>query len=88
MEKLPFPKGTVLVWQFQILTNDGEIGIILELKYAEDGKLDAACREALEQIEQRRYEEALLDEGVDYILKYGIAFYKKRCRVMFATDAD
>lgn len=43
---------------------------------------------ALEQIEQRRYEEALLDEGVDHILKYGIAFYKKRCRVMFATDAD
>lgn len=69
-------------------TNEGDTGIILELKYAEDGKLDAACREALEQIEQMRYEEALLDEGVDHILKYGIAFYKKRCRVMFAADAD
>lgn len=69
-------------------TDDGETGIILELKYAEDGKLDAACREALEQIERKRYEEALLDEGVDHILKYGIAFYKKRCRVMFAADAD
>ena len=69
-------------------TNDGETGIVLELKYAEDGNLDAACGEALEQIEHRRYEDALLDEGVDHILKYGIAFYKKRCRVMFAADAD
>ncbi|MDO5423726.1 MAG: AAA family ATPase [Eubacteriales bacterium] len=69
-------------------TDEGETGIILEIKYAEDGKLDAACREALEQIERNRYEEVLLDEGVDHILKYGIAFYKKRCRVMFAGDAS
>lgn len=61
--------------------------MILELKYSQDGKLDAACREALEQIERKRYEEVLLDEGVDHILKYGIAFYKKRCRVMFAGKA-
>lgn len=69
-------------------TDDGETGIILELKYAEDGKLDAACREALEQIERKRYEEVLLDEGIDHILKYGISFYKKRCRVMFAADVE
>lgn len=65
-------------------TEDGETGIILELKYAEDGRLDAACRDALEQIEHRRYEEELLDEGIPHILKYGVAFYKKRCRVMLA----
>lgn len=65
-------------------TDDGETGIILELKYAEDGKLDEACREALQQINMRRYEEELLDEGVEHIWKYGIAFYKKRCRVMLA----
>ena len=65
-------------------TDDGETGIILELKYAEDGKLDESCREALRQINLRRYEEELLDEGVEHILKYGIAFYKKRCRVMLA----
>lgn len=65
-------------------TEDGETGIILELKYAEDGRLDAACRDALEQIEHRRYEEELLDEGITHILKYGVAFYKKRCRVMLA----
>ncbi|MFR8171850.1 MAG: AAA family ATPase [Marvinbryantia sp.] len=69
-------------------TDDGETGIILELKYAQDGNLDAACQEALDQIERKRYEEALLDEGIDHILKYGIAFYKKRCRVMFTGDVN
>lgn len=70
-------------------TDDGETGIILELKYAEDGKLDESCREALRQINLRRYEEELLDEGIEHILKYGIAFYKKRCRVMLAdVDTD
>ncbi len=52
-------------------------------------KLDESCREALRQINLRRYEEELLDEGVEHILKYGIAFYKKRCRVMLAdVDTD
>ena len=63
-------------------TDDGETGIILELKYADDGNLNTACKKALEQINRNRYEEILLDEGVPNILKYGISFYKKRCRVM------
>lgn len=67
-------------------TDDGETGIILELKYADDGNLDTACKKALAQINRNRYEEILLDEGVPHILKYGIAFYKKRCRVM--TDRE
>ena len=67
-------------------TDDGETGIILELKYADDGNLDTACKKALEQINRNRYEEILLDEGVPHILKYGIAFYKKRCRVMADTE--
>ena len=71
-----------------IETDDGEEGIVLEIKYAEDGRLDAACREALEQIERKRYEEEFQEEGVDHILKYGIAFYKKRCRVMLAGFED
>lgn len=65
-------------------TDDGEIGIVIEVKYAEDGKMDAACRKAIEQIGAKRYEEILLDEGIGHILKYGIAFYKKRCRVMLS----
>ncbi len=69
-------------------TEDGETGIIIELKYAQDGKLDEACRGALEQIADRRYEEELLEEGVLHILKYGIAFYKKKCMVVLADDGD
>lgn len=69
-------------------TDDGEVGIVLEVKYAEEGGLETACREALEQIERKWYEEELLDEGIHHILKYGIAFYKKRCRVMLAGFED
>ena len=61
---------------------DEAIGIVIEMKYAGDGNLDAACKKALEQIEGNHYEEELYDEGMDDILKYGIACYKKRCRVM------
>lgn len=46
--------------------------------------LDAACRKALKQVEDKKYEEALWDDGVERILKYGIACYKKRCKVMLA----
>ncbi len=60
----------------------GDMGIIIEVKYAHDGNLDAACSKALEQIRHTRYEDDLSDDGVENILKYGIACYKKRCRVM------
>lgn len=62
----------------------GDMGIIIEVKYAHDGDLDAACREALRQIEHTRYEDDLSDDGVENVFKYGIACYKKRCRVMLA----
>ena len=63
-----------------------DMGIIIEVKYAHDGDLDAACQKALKQIEHSRYEEILDDDGIDIILKYGIACYKKRCRVMLADE--
>ena len=62
----------------------GDMGIIIEVKYAHDGDLDEACKEALKQIEYIRYEDDLSDDGVENILKYEIACYKKRCRVMLA----
>lgn len=67
-----------------LVTDDEETGIVVEIKYAENGKLEESCREAIEQIEVNRYEESLRDEGIEHILKYGIACYKKRCRVMRA----
>ena len=65
-----------------IETEDMEKGIIIETKYAEDGNLQKACEKALQQIENSHYEEALRDEGIEEVLRYGIAFYKKCCKVM------
>ena len=62
----------------------GDMGIIIEVKYAHDGDLEGACKEALRQIEYTKYEDDLEDDGVENILKYGIACYKKRCKVMLA----
>lgn len=61
---------------------DEDLGIIIEMKYAQDSRLDAGCAEALEQIKKNHYEESLYDEGINHILKYGIACYKKRCKVL------
>ena len=65
-----------------ISIDEEELGIIIEVKYAEDGDLEAACDKALAQIEKKHYEEQLLDAGMDKIIKYGIGCYKKRCKVM------
>ena len=58
------------------------IGIVIELKYAEDGALEEACKEAMEQINERNYEKSLEGDGMITIYKYGIACYKKRCKVI------
>ena len=62
-----------------------EMGIVIEVKYSEDGNLEADCQRALGQIEEKRYEEQLRMEGMEHILKYGIACFKKRCRVVVKT---
>lgn len=61
-----------------------EIGIIIEFKYAEKAAFDKGCSEALKQIQDKNYEEALIDDGMAVIYKYGIACYKKRCKVVSA----
>lgn len=63
-------------------TENSEKGMILELKYAQDGNLEQACRKALAQTTEVHYAEILEDQGINEILCYGIAFYKKRCMVM------
>ena len=59
-----------------------EIGIVIELKYAENGTFDTSCQEALRQIHERKYETALIENGLHTIYRYGIACYKKRCKVV------
>ena len=62
------------------------IGIVIELKYVEDGAFEKGCVEAMKQIRDRKYEELLLRDGMKTIYRYGIACYKKQCRVMSETD--
>ena len=62
---------------------DPDAGIIIEVKYAKEMKeLDAVCEAAMAQIKNKCYDEALRDEGRCDILAYGIAFCRKRCRVV------
>ena len=61
---------------------DREIGIVIELKYAENAEFDTGCKEALQQIKDMNYEEALVRDGMRTIYRYGIACYKKRCKVI------
>ena len=66
-----------------IETEDPTDGIIIELKYSREAAgMDKACERAVAQIRERRYAEYLKNDGRDNILLYGIAFYKKRCKVV------
>ena len=67
-----------------ILAEDEEagIGIVIEIKYREDGNLEEGCREALGQIENRDYAARLEEDGIDTVIKYGIACNRKKCKVM------
>ena len=66
-----------------IKPEDPDAGIIIDVKYAKEIKgLDAACDAAMAQIKDKRYDEALRDEDRCDILAYGIAFCRKRCRVV------
>ena len=71
-----------------VRNEDEEIGIVIEVKYAENGKLEEACQEALQQIERKGYQEELQEEGIEHILKYGIACYKKRCKIMLEKNCS
>lgn len=62
------------------------IGIVIELKYADDGNLETACMEALDQIEAKKYAEGLKRRGTKKRIKYGIAFCGKECMVAMMPD--
>jgi hypothetical protein len=61
-----------------------KIGIVIEVKYGEDEKTEQGCKEALKQVEKMNYQQYLLDEGMTTILKYGVACYKKKSRIVKA----
>ena len=59
---------------------------MIEIKYAEEGKLEEECEKALNQIVDKRYTEGLAQDGIHKILKYGIACYKKTCKVVLKIE--
>ena len=61
---------------------DNRTGIVIELKYAEDSDMDTACSRALEQIEEKEYVDKLRQDGMRNFIKYGIACFKKDCKVV------
>lgn len=61
---------------------DKDMGIVVEVKYSDDENLEAVCRQALKQINDKNYPEELQQLGLNHILKFGIACYKKRCKVI------
>ena len=69
-----------------IRIEDEDVGIVIEVKYADNGNLQGECEKALQQIIDIRYTEALEQEGIHTIIKYGIACYRKKCKVLMRID--
>ena len=69
-----------------IRIEDEDVGIVIEVKYASDGNMEKECENALQQITDVRYTESLEQEGIHKIIKYGIACYKKKCKVMMKIE--
>lgn len=66
-----------------IMPENPDAGIVIEVKYARNIKeLDTACEIAMAQIKEKRYDEALRNEGRCDIIAYGIAFSRKRCKAV------
>lgn len=70
----------------QILIDDAETGIVIEVKYAQNGDLEAECQKALTQMRALHYEEGMRNAGIRKILKYGIACWKKTCKVVVESE--
>ena len=69
-----------------IRIDDSDTGIIIEVKYDEKGNMEEECKKAIRQIDDTGYAEALHQEDVKRILKYGIACRKKDCRVLLEVQ--
>lgn len=67
--------------------DERKYAVVLELKWTKNlNEMDSLCEEALRQAEEQRYAEGLAEEGYHKVLKYGICFCKKSCRVKKGMD--
>lgn len=69
-----------------VKTEGEDIGMVIEVKYAEEGKYGSACKTVLEQIQSGKYTAELKEDGCDTIFKYGIACFKKKCQVVLERE--
>ena len=66
-----------------LAATDGSMGIVIEVKHASEQKdLPAMCEEALNQIKSQRYTDTFYPGQVRQIRVYGLAFWKKTCKVV------
>lgn len=70
----------------QILIDDAETGIVIEVKYAQNGDLEAECQKALTQMRALHYEDGMRNAGMQKVFKYGIACWKKTCKVVVESE--
>lgn len=70
----------------QILIDDAETGIVIEVKYAQNGDLEAECQKALMQMRALHYEDGMRNAGMQKVFKYGIACWKKTCKVVVESE--
>ncbi len=71
-------RSDIMICEYQLR----KLAVIIEIKVAgKFAELDKKCDEALQQIEDRDYEAELIDECYQNIIKYGIAFYQKSCKI-------
>ena len=71
----------------QILIDDAETGIVIEVKYAQNGDLEAECQKALSQMRALHYEDGMRNAGMQKVFKYGIACWKKTCKVVVESES-
>ena len=71
----------------QILIDDAETGIVIEVKYAQNGDLEAECQKALMQMRALHYEDGMRNAGMQKVFKYGIACWKKTCKVVVESES-
>ncbi|MCD7765954.1 MAG: PD-(D/E)XK nuclease domain-containing protein, partial [Lachnospiraceae bacterium] len=69
-------------YDIAIEIEDEEIGIIIEVKYAENEQFERECQKALKQINDNDYTAQLREDGMRTLLKYGIVCYKSKCKVV------
>lgn len=71
----------------QVLIDDAETGIVIEVKYAQNGDLEAECQKALTQMRALHYEDGMRNAGMQKVFKYGIACWKKTCKVVVESES-